>query len=286
MPTYLIKSPLRYPGGKSRAIDEIMKYIPPHFSEYREPFLGGGSMFIYLRQKFPNLKFWVNDIHPELYCFWQQAQNNLEELITGIEKIKHTCEDGQALFTELVNQDSEQLTAQERAIRFFILNRITFSGTVESGGYSKQAFAKRFTDSSIKRLRDLGAIFKGVKMTNLDYSELLKAEGEKVFIFLDPPYLSATKSRLYGKRGHLHTGFDHDQFAEVLKGCPHQWLITYDDCLEIRKNFEFAYIYEWQLQYGMNNYKQGKAAKGKELMITNYPVEKIEKDYQQLSLPF
>jgi DNA adenine methylase len=52
-------------------------------------------------------------------------------------------------------------------------------------------------------------------------------------------------------------------------------LITYDDSPEIRMNFSFANIYEWELQYGMNNYKQGKAEKGSELFITNYDVPKL-----------
>jgi len=55
-----------------------------------------------------------------------------------------------------------------------------------------------------------------------------------------------------------------------MKACEHSWLITYDDSPEIRKNFRFANVYEWELQYGMNNYKQGKAEKGKELFICNY----------------
>ena len=66
-----IKSPLRYPGGKSRAISQIVRYLPLNFSEYREPFVGGGSLFIYLRQKRPDLKIWINDLNYELYCFWK-----------------------------------------------------------------------------------------------------------------------------------------------------------------------------------------------------------------------
>ena len=95
---------------------------------------------------------------------------------------------------------------------------------------------------------------------------LLFEEGEDVFIFLDPPYYSTTNSKLYGKRGHLHTGFDHKGFAENIKKCKHLWLITYDDCEEVRRLFSFAYIHSWQLQYGMT------AKKGKELLITNYRV--------------
>lgn len=51
-----IKSPLRYPGGKSRAI-ELISTLVPEFQEFREPFVGGGSVFIYLKQKYPNKKF-------------------------------------------------------------------------------------------------------------------------------------------------------------------------------------------------------------------------------------
>jgi DNA adenine methylase len=141
---------------------------------------------------------------------------------------------------------------------------------VESGGYSQQAFEKRFTDSSIVRLKDLGRMLVNTTITNLDYQQLIDAPGEGVFIFLDPPYLSATKSKLYGKNGDLHTSFDHQRFAKAMESCSHKWLITYDDSDEIRKLFSFAQIIEWDLQYGMNNYKQEKASKGKELMIKNY----------------
>ncbi|MBX0310482.1 MAG: DNA adenine methylase, partial [Sulfurihydrogenibium sp.] len=98
-------------------------------------------------------------------------------------------------------------------------------------------------------------------------------DGEDVFIFLDPPYYSTIKSKLYGKNGDLHLNFDHERFASNMKKCQHLWLITYDDCIEIRELFSFAYIYPWELQYGMNNYRQGNAKKGKELFIANYRLE-------------
>jgi DNA adenine methylase len=146
---------------------------------------------------------------------------------------------------------------------------MTFSGTVDSGGYSQQAFERRFTDSSIERLRKLSIHLSSIHITHGDYEELLFQPGDNVFIFLDPP-LSATKSKLYGVRGKLHTGFDHEQFANNMRNCPHPWLITCDDSPEVRKLFEFAHIIEWTLQYGMNNYKQTFAAEGRELLIKNY----------------
>lgn len=268
----MIKSPLRYPGGKTRAIERMKQLIPAEFDEYREPFLGGGSFFIHLKQKFTGARFWVNDLNPELYYFWKHAQSDSEELAKEIRKVKGTRSDGQSLFNELVTANVHALTGLERAVRFFVLNRITFSGVVEAGGYSQQAFTGRFTESSIDRVAQLGPILEGVKITHLDYRELLLDGGREVFTFLDPPYFKATKSKLYGKNGILHTEFEHAEFANVMKRCAHSWLITYDNSPEIKQNFEFANRYEWELQYGMNNYKQGKAEKGSELFISNYPL--------------
>jgi DNA adenine methylase len=273
----LVKSPLRYPGGKSKAIEQIIKYIPETFSEYREPFIGGGSLFIYLKQTHPTLKFWINDLNVDLYSFWLAAQEDINGLTEEVWKIKRKRKDGRELFTELATQSTENLTTLERAVRFFVLNRITFSGTVEAGGYSQKAFESRFTDTSVERLYLLGQLLDDVRITNLDYKDVLTPDSEDIFTFFDPPYLSATKSKLYGKKGTLHTGFNHSEFAETLKKYHHNWLITYDDSEGVRNNFSFANIYEWELQYGMNNYKQGSAAKGKELFISNYKA-KLEED--------
>jgi DNA adenine methylase len=271
----MLKSPLRYPGGKSKAINQIAEYLPESFSEFREPFVGGGSVFIYLKQKFPDLKIWINDLNRELFLFWKFAQSDLVQLVAEIRSIKYKYTDGKLLFSELTSVDVSILSDFERAVRFFVLNRITFSGTVESGGFSNEAFHKRFTDTSIDRLEKLEDILsKNILITNLDYNQLLNAAGKDIFVFLDPPYFSATKSKLYGRNGNLHTYFDHQRFAELLKHCNHRWLITYDNSPQIRENFKLVNILEWELQYGMNNYKQNSAAKGKELFIANYEIKR------------
>ncbi len=267
------KSPLRYPGGKQKAITQIARCIPHHFQEFREPFVGGGAVLFHVLRNHPQMPCWINDLNSELYCFWATVQTNLTELVWRVQQIKNKSHDGRMLFKELVTTDPSSLSDLERAVRFFVLNRITFSGTIESGGYSQASFTDRFTESAIKRLGALAGWFNYTQITNLDYSDLLEADGEDVFIFLDPPYLSKTHSRLYGKKGALHIKFDHHRFAETVKQCRHKWLITYDDCPEIRANFADYYIYEWELQYGMNNYKQANAKKGKELFITNFDLD-------------
>ena len=258
----MIKSILRYPGGKSRVAQKIISLIPPNIKEFREPMVGGGSVALVLKQIHPHVKVWINDLSYDLVCFWKTLRDYPDELIKELKRIKSMCKDGRRLFEEFSSQ--EEGSEFERAVRFFVLNRISFSGTTYSGGFSQQAFEKRFTGSSIERLKKASEIIKDFKITHGDYEGLLFEEGEGVFIFLDPPYYSTTNSRLYGKRGHLHTSFDHQRFAENMRKCKHLWLITYDDCEEVRDLFSYACIYSWELQYGMS------AKKGRELFIANY----------------
>jgi DNA adenine methylase len=278
----MLKSPLRYPGGKSRAVDTIAKLIPD-FDEFREPFLGGGSVFVYAKQRFPNKKFWVNDLYLELYKFWFIVQKDIDALISKVYEWKEEFTIGKQLY-QFLNENHHNFNDLEKAAAFFVYNRITFSGTTLSGGYSEGAFTGRFTESSIKRLNDLRQIINGSLITNYDYEELLKKEGENVFIFLDPPYFSATKSALYGKNGHLHKSFDHDRFAENMKNCQHKWLITYDDSEYIRNLFSFAHITPWNLTYGMRNVSENSDQKGKELFISNYTFKNRQNKDEQLLL--
>ena len=274
----LPKSPLRYPGGKSRALKQILPHVPLNISEFREPFVGGGSVFFAIQSLFQDRinSYWINDLNYDLYCFWKEVRDNAPDLVATLRETHTTTTDGRALFEELteakdeLNQNRNALSEFQRAVRFFVLNRITFSGIVDSGGYSQSAYEKRFTDSSIERVKSISPYLTGTKITNSDYTEALCQEGDNVFIFLDPPYWKATESKLYGVRGTLHTAFDHAQFAENMRKCPHKWLITYDDSPVIRELFDFAEIQEWMLQYGMNNYRKTSAAKGDELFIKNY----------------
>ena len=167
-----------------------------------------------------------------------------------------------------------------KAAAFFVFNRITFSGTTESGGFSNGAFEKRFTESSIERAKLLSTILPKTKITGFDYQKVVEVKGENVFIFLDPPYYSARKSALYGKNGKVHTGFDHYRFAETMKRTKHKWLITYDDSQFIRDLFSFAHIVEWNLKYGMRNVTQYGDQNGKELFIANYDIEPNTKEKQ------
>ncbi len=264
----MIKSPLRYPGGKSRAIDLISSLVPD-FNEFREPFVGGGSVFVHLKQIYPKKQFWINDLYFELYKFWEITQKQTDKLIEQVNSWRNQFNDGKELHRFLTD-NKKNFNDIELASAFFIFNRITFSGTTESGGFSNQAYHGRFTESSIVRIKELAKVLPNTEITNFDYQDVIEKEGDNVFLFLDPPYYSATKSALYGKNGNLHKQFDHKRFADVMKKSKHKWLITYDDSEYIRDLFDFAHIVPFNLMYGMRNQTANSNQNGKEIFISNY----------------
>jgi len=264
----MIKSPLRYPGGKSRAVELISSLIP-EFDEYREPFVGGASIFIHLKQKFPYKSFWINDLYYELFKFWEVSQNKMDLLIEQIYYWRNQFDEGRELHRFLID-NKNSFNEIETASAFFVFNRITFSGTTEAGGFSNHAYKGRFTESSINRVKQLAKVLPDTKITNLDYQDVVEQAGDNVFLFLDPPYYSATKSALYGKNGKLHKQFGHERFAEIMKQCNHKWLITYDDSDYIKELFDFAVIHPFNLMYGMRNQTSTSDQNGKEIFISNY----------------
>lgn len=267
--THEVKSPLRYPGGKSKAIQRLMLLFPAEFEEFREPMVGGGSIFLAVKHHYPkHHRIWINDLNVDVYGFWQQMQAHPTEVIAGVRAIRdrfQTLPDFVAFARTWTPTDPV-----ERAVRFFVLNRCTFSGLGDSGGFSPYAFEHRFTPSAIHRLTDLPMALSSVTITNTDYSDVIHAPGERVFMLLDPPYHVAKTHKLYGKHGEFHTSFDHARLADDLRRCPHYWLMTLDDCDYIRDLFSFAHIYRWDLQYGMGSFQQEHLDKTSELVICNY----------------
>ena len=270
----MIKTPLRYPGGKSRSVDLLLQYVPK-FSEYREPFIGGGSLFIALKGLYPKKKFWINDLYKELYYFYRWCKLKPQDVIDNVKELKSKCgNDGKTMFFDIKERiNSKKVPQKVIAAMFFVINRVSFSGTTMSGGFSQSAFEKRFTNSSIDRLFEFSKILKkNVRITNFDYEKVISKDGRNVFIYLDPPYAIKNES-LYGKNGDLHKNFDHERFAKALKECKHKWMITYNDCDYIRNLFSWATIIPFEASYGMKNVRKDKeniVQKGKEIIIKNF----------------
>lgn len=258
-----IKSPLRYPGAKSRAISQIDPLIP-EFKEYREPFIGGGSVYLSAIQKYgEDKKYWINDLYYPLYNFLKQTQQNVDIMIENILIWKGQSNNGHQL-QQMLRINSHKFNDIQKGAAYYVLNRVAFSGLPR--GCSEHGY-NTLTEDRIKSLRDISDLLHGTQITNLDYSKLVDADGDNVFLYCDPPYFNIKWPELYGKSGidNLHTKFDHQRFAETIKKCKHKFLITYDDSNTVRKLFDWANITEFSLQYTMR-----RAKIAKELFISNY----------------
>ena len=290
-----LKTPLRYPGGKSRAIKKLDPDLPKNFKEFREPFLGGGSMALHVTQTRPDTKVWVNDAYYNLYNFWVQLRDNGPALHKELASIKtpinyvskplrkkkidksqwdksiiENIDKHRALF----NKAREEISTVDdftKAVYFFILNKCSFSGLGESSSFSEQASEQNFSMTGIDKLPDYSKLIKRWTITNFDYDFLLKKKGEDdCFVFLDPPY--DIKDDLYGKNGNMHSGFDHMRFYEDVVKCKHDWMITYNSNEVLRKRFSDYYFNDWDLTYTMRSSKTYTEAQKdrKELLITSY----------------
>jgi DNA adenine methylase len=290
-----LKTPLRYPGGKSRAIKKLSPDIPESFSEFREPFLGGGSMALHVTQTRPNTKVWVNDAYYNLYNFWVQLRDKGPALHQELARIKSPIEyvskplrkekidksqwdssilDNIENHRDLFSKAKSEIASVDdftKAVYFFILNKCSFSGLGESSSFSEQASEQNFSMTGIDKLPAYSKLIKDWKITNVDYEYLLSAKGaDDCFIFLDPPY--DIKDDLYGKNGDMHSGFDHMRFYEDSVKCEHDWMITYNSNEVLRKRFSDYYFNDWDLTYTMRSSKVYTEAQKerKELLITNY----------------
>ncbi|HEY9777561.1 MAG TPA: DNA adenine methylase [Planktothrix sp.] len=268
-----LRSPLRYPGGKQKAIEQISRLLR-NSHEYREPLVGGGSVYFHARSLRLAKRYWINDKFAELISFWKTVQDPdmCVRLMKELEQLREKFKSAEQIKKYFLKAREEKPDDPYReALLFFFFNRVTFSGTTRAGGFSSAASLNRFTASSIERLMPMPEALAGTKITNQGFESVINKPGKDVFIFLDPPYFTATK--LYGHGGSLHD-FDHDRLAHLLKRTDHRFLITYDDCSDIRKLYEWAEIKGWSLRYGMNNCSlQHESKIGAELFIANYKLD-------------
>lgn len=245
--------------------------LPKNVGEYREPMVGGGSVYFLARNRELASQYWVNDRFHDLVAFWRTVQSpaHCAKLMRELEILRNSFTSAEQIKEYYLEARRESAASTYRkALLFFFFNRVTFSGTTKAGGFSSAASLMRFTASSIRRLEDMPRALDGTRVTELDFQEVIETPGEDVFLFLDPPYYTASK--LYGPKGSLHH-FDHERLAKALKNSEHRFLITYDDCQAVRRLYRWANITPWQLQYGMNNCSTaGDSKVGSELFISNY----------------
>ncbi|KKP76331.1 MAG: M2.BsrBI [Parcubacteria group bacterium GW2011_GWC1_35_21] len=270
-----VKTPFRYAGGKYYALKYLLPYIAqiPH-EEFREPFVGGGSVFF---GKPKVKKNWINDIDAELINTYKVMQDPVKhkELITLLENEIATPD----RHTQV--KESNPRSDIDRAFKYFYLNRTSYSGIMK-----KPAWGYRDDKSSPPKnwgamIKNVHEKLKDVKITSLDFMEILLApSSSKVLFYLDPPYLEADQKRAY--KNHFLSE-DHRRLSEALKKCKHSFILSYDNIDSLKEIYSWATIIELTWNYNTSNIKGKERMKGKEIIITNipFPTLKVQNDYIQ-----
>ncbi len=263
-----VKSPLRYPGGKFYALKHIMPYIEcVEHDEYREPFLGGGSVFFAKDKAKYNI---LNDLESDIMDFYRAILDDemRGRLIALLEKEEASRER---------HSEVKQMRPQndlERAFRTYYLNRTSYCGIINAPawGYAKGKSSPpknwgKFIESAAAKLDQ-------TELYSLDYTDIFKmpAKGKKVLMYLDPPYYHADQRRAYTKP---FTPEDHIRLAASLEGCPYLFCLSYDDCPEVRELYQWANIYDVSWLYNTDNKPGEKRKACRELIITNYKVRHL-----------
>lgn len=256
----IVKSPLRYPGGKSRAVTILYQFVPDNTKVLCSPFFGGGSFEIYCAQK--GIRVYGYDNFKPLVDFWQCLLEAPAKLAVAVEK--HYPLPKQK-FYEYQKMQMESKSNLERATLFYVLNRTSFSGSTLSGGMASGGLHNnpRFTPSSIERIRN----FK-IKNLSVDLADFRKSikKHPNALLYLDPPYL--IENKLYGVKGDMHKDFDHYELAKILKKRK-KWILSYNaDSDKIREMYDGFQIEPLKWKYGMSKNK-----KSREIVILSNDIQ-------------
>ncbi len=282
-----MRSPFRYPGGKTRAGIQrlILDQMPHGIQEYREPFVGGGGIFFALDPKRVKRR-WINDKNQGLVSVYRAFVERPQEFIARCKSVPPAAvgdpqteagvRGGLAVNARLKDEfERVKLNEEEdQAYRYFFVNRTVFGGRVNYDLPSRLYFSneKGWNIVEGNHLHRVAEHLQGARVTQGDYAILFEEDGEDVWIYADPPYYRDTEltktSKLYQ---HSFSVDDHVRFAECVRNCKHKVCLSYDDCEFIRR----LYSDPRRFHQVKHNWKycgttDKEKADGKELLILSY----------------
>ena len=268
-----VMSPLRYPGGKAKKSIRslIMAHAPQGYSEYREPFVGGGGIYFGISS---SKNRWINDMHSGLISFYTQLRDNGTNFISQCRNLVKDIEDPVQLkkqFDNFVNS-----THTDPGLKYFFINRTVWMGRVNYKVKSRLYFSnpQGWRIVNTDRLSIASNILSGTNITCGDYRNLLQKPGNSVFIYCDPPYVVNSEMSETDKQYEYNFKLEqHEEFANSVKSSPHMICISYDDHELVRDLFteqDGFFVHEAQWKYSGSSMATKKI--GNELIITNYKV--------------
>lgn len=264
-----MKPIIKWTGGKRRELKHITKMLPNIIERYVEPFVGGGALYFYLEHK----NSIINDFDFELINFYKMVGD--KQFIDEVAKLSLLNNNHDAMsekYYELRALDRKDINKYSdviRAIRFFYINQLAFSGMrrFNSNGQFNVPFGhyKKLSNQITKAHLDL---LKITDIKNGDAIDIINDEDNKnTFIFLDPPYTRIFKT------------YSHDNVFDMgcqqrlcnslkrLQNAKFMLVINKDDnILNMYKEFN---IIEYDIKYGVN-IKNRFSTNTSHTIITNY----------------
>jgi DNA adenine methylase len=183
---------LKWAGGKSELLPELVKRLPRSFNTYWEPFLGGGALFFHLNPVCAG----ISDMNEELVNCYRVVKEDVEQMIVELKKHHND----RSHFLRVRKTQPWQLGSVERAARLIYLNKTCYNGlfrvnqkgefNVPFGRYEKP----RICDET--GLRAASKALQGAEIQCRDFRHLLYRARPQDFVYFDPPYspLSETSS--------------------------------------------------------------------------------------------
>lgn len=267
-------SPLRYPGGKSAIADFFYNVLSNNgINEngiYCEPFAGGAGIALTLLLSKKIKRIIINDMDICIASFWKSLLYDPLRFIYEIKKCEISIKEWEKHRNIYDNANSIDITNMDNMFTIgfstFFLNRTNRSGILPKagpiGGRQQNGIYKldiRFNkEMLIKRIKKIIPYINNIKFTSLDAIEFMETivmeenDKENLFIYLDPPYYHRGKD-LYLN---FYKADDHFSLAQYMnKFNYYKWIMTYDDCNEIREiygNLNVT-IHTLNLRYTLNN---------------------------------
>ena len=188
------KPVLKWAGGKSRVLPQLVNHFPCNCVRYIEPFIGGGAVYFALKKNIPAI---VNDFNGELINLYKVIRDSPNELMLSLDKM--TANYSEEYYYSLRSQ--HLLESIEVASRTVFLNKTGFNGLYRQNlkGEFNVPFGKRAKCPALYDRDNLIAASKKLKLAEIingDFEEVIDGAQPGDFIYCDPPYepLSATSS--------------------------------------------------------------------------------------------
>ena len=274
-----MKTPIRYAGGKSRAIKHITPYVT-NVNKIVSPFLGGGSLEVHWASLGKEVVGY--DLFDVLVNFWNVLLNNKEELVEKLKEITPTSEEYSRIKEILMKWDNTQEMLKDwktdhykrdevinldniTAAAYYYFNHNTSYGPGYLGWGSSVYLTEKKWNDMIDKISKFE--LPNLSVAQGSFEEIIPNHNED-FLYLDPPYYLEKDSDnkmftgIYPMRNipiH-HDGFDHELLRDLLKKHKGGFILSYNNCETIRdyyKEFEFHYP-SWNYSMGNGEKRIGK----------------------------